>query len=58
MNSKDKMIELLIGKLRKRITELDRDAARLNLVNKTNACHNIRYGIEHLQLAIEDLENA
>lgn len=55
-NSKDRMIELLCNKLRKRILELDRDAARLNLVNRNLSCITIRQAIALLQLVIVDLE--
>lgn len=56
MNSKDKMIELLCNKLRKRILELDRDAARLSLVNKVGSAETIRKAIAMLQLTVIDLE--
>lgn len=55
-NSKDRMIELLCNKFRKRILELDRDAARLNLVNKTAASMTVRRAVISLQTAIADLE--
>lgn len=56
MNSKDKMIELLCNKLRKRILELDRDAARLSLVNKAASSNMLRDAMKLLRLAIVDLE--
>lgn len=56
MNSKDKMIELLVNKLRKRINELDRDAARLSLVNEHIVSGMLRDAMKSLRLAIVNLE--
>lgn len=56
MDRKNKTIEQLSGKLKKRYLELDKDAARLSLINKINASKAVRDAVHLLQIAVADLE--
>lgn len=57
LDAKARMIEQLVGKLQKRCVELEKDIARLGLVNKSAAAGAIRSAVDNLRLAIADLGN-
>lgn len=56
MDRKNKTIEQLSGKLKKRYLELDKDATRLSLINKINASKAVRDAAHLLMIAVADLE--
>lgn len=57
LNAKERMIEQMIGKLRKRVLELEKDASRLMMANKTAASSTIKQAVALLQITIAGLES-
>ena len=56
MTLNEKIKAQLVGKLRKRVLELDKDGARLNAMNMQGCAATMWKSAQMLRLVIEDLE--